>query len=148
RADGTLASRARADRATRLRAPFRGRTSSFSERDQPELARAPTPQWWAPSAPTVKQDDRSESGPPRPVITVPRDRAQESVLEIDVRTKAEEPLRLLHVRNAQLDIGELPVDEADLALALREPHDQARELVDRHGAPRISDVERLADRRL
>ena len=72
---------------------------------------------------------------------VPRDRPREAVVELDLRLEAEQLARLVHVRDAQLDVGVVERREDDLARAAGEPLDPRREVVDRDRRARVADVE-------
>ena len=80
------------------------------------------------------------------LLSIPRDRPLEALVEVDLRLEAEQLARLLDVRDAQLDVGVVQRLEDDLDLRAGEPLDPLREVVDRHRRARVADVERLPDR--
>src|SRR5712692_4739145 len=79
-------------------------------------------------------------------LPVPRDRPLQPFVQVDARPEAEQLARLLHVRDAQLDVGVVERLEDDLSGAAREPLHPLRQVVDRDRRAGIADVERLADR--
>src|SRR5207249_11870519 len=79
---------------------------------------------------------------------VPRDRAGEPVLEVDLRLDTEQPPRLVDVGDPDLHVGVVERTKHDLAVRPREPLDPLRQVENRHRRARVADVERLADRHL
>ena len=79
-------------------------------------------------------------------LPVPSDRLLEALVELHLRLPAENLAGLLHVRDAQLDVGVVQRLEDDLSRRAADALDALREVEDRHGAARVADVERLTDR--
>src|SRR6185503_4700010 len=71
------------------------------------------------------------------LLSIPRDRLLETLVQVDLRLEAEHLARLLDVRDPQLDIGVVERLEGDVDVGPRQPADPQREVVDRDRGARV-----------